>query len=76
MLYLIVNKPIGRYEPDRERGPATIVTGFAGGRVECCWYDGFRGRSEAYPEETLLPQRLPQACLANGAGHRALRGSH
>lgn len=37
----------------KEGGPAMVVTGFASGMVECCWYDGFSVRKEAFREEEL-----------------------
>lgn len=37
----------------KEGGPAMIVTGFAGGMVECRWYDGYSVRREAFREDEL-----------------------
>ncbi len=31
-----------------------VVTGFASGMVECCWYDGYGVKHEAFREDELV----------------------
>ena len=35
-----------------------VVTGYAGGMVECRWYDGFGVKREAFREDELEPGNI------------------
>ncbi|BBR59455.1 MULTISPECIES: YodC family protein [Enterobacteriaceae] len=39
-------------------GPRMVVTGYAGGMVECRWYDGFGVKREAFREDELEPGNI------------------
>lgn len=35
-------------------GCSMVVTGYAGGMIECRWYDGYSVRREAFREDELV----------------------
>lgn len=39
----------------KKGGPRMIVTGYASGKVECRWYDGYGVKREAFREDELMP---------------------
>lgn len=49
-MYLVVGDEVR----DKENGPVMIVTGYASGMVECCWYDGHAMKREAFRKEELI----------------------
>lgn len=46
-MVLLVSDEVRR----KSGGPRMVVTGFASGMVECCWYDGYGVKHEAFCED-------------------------
>lgn len=56
---------IGDEVRKEENGPLMILTGYASGRVECCWHDGYALQREVFRKDELFLAAAMPTSLAS-----------